>query len=99
MVTNQLITAMPVSLELVKGWCRVEHDADNEILEMLLLSAYQTFDTFLNRSFAADAPELLDIKRALLQSVNYWYENRGEAGKIPALAQQTLLSYRLEPGF
>lgn len=84
---------------LVKPYCRIETEADNAIVTLLTENAIQLADQFLCREFVANAPELANIKLGCLQAIAFWYENRGDTGKLPPAALELLKMYRFEPGF
>lgn len=83
----------------VKPYLRVETAADDVIITLLTEAAIQRAEDLLNREFPLDAPELHTIRLALLQTIAFWYENRGDTQAMPAFAVNELLKYRFEPGF
>lgn len=85
--------------EVVKPYIRVEHNADDVIIELITNAVIARADTFLNREFPVFAEELHDIRLILLQAIAHLYENRGDLNELPQPIMDALRKYRFEPGF
>lgn len=90
--------SLPLTVEAnVKPFLRIEHDADDATLELLLEAAYDRAEHTLNRGWEAGKVPA-DIKLSILQIIAFWNENRGDTSAIPEQAEKTLHRYRFLPG-
>lgn len=66
---------MTLKLKTVKNWIRVEHEEDDEILELLIEASHSFIESYLNRSldsFKDGYPKEIDVAR--LYVVQQWYD-------------------------
>ena len=99
-VPGTLKNVLSLTIEEAKEWARIEHNADDNILALLINAAYSNVDNFLNKVWDnKEDPALQDIKLQMLKIVLHWYENRGDTGTIPNDIKGELYRYRKEPGF
>lgn len=66
---------MTLELKTVKNWIRVEHEEDDEIIELLIAAADSFIESYLNRSlddFKDGYPKEIDV--AKLYTVQQWYD-------------------------
>lgn len=73
---------LTVTLDEAKGYLRVEHDAEDDLITTLISGAKAAADAFLNNPFTASdgtpMPIPDDVKLWVLRRVSYAYENRVE---------------------
>lgn len=66
---------MTLKLDTVKNWIRVEHEEDDDIIELLIAAADSFIESYLNRdldSFENGYPKEIDV--AKLYTVQQWYD-------------------------
>jgi uncharacterized phage protein (predicted DNA packaging) len=65
-----------VDLDFVKGYLRVDHNVDDDLINTMIVAAKNFIQFYLNRKFDEfeEIPEEFTI--ALLAIVAHWYENR-----------------------
>ncbi len=86
---------MLLTLEEIKGQCRLENDFNDEdrLLELLALAAEAKATTYLNRNLYKtldEIPELdddgivitEDVRLGMLMLVSHWYENRSSVSEL-----------------
>lgn len=77
---------LTVTLDEAKGYLRVEHDAEDDLITTLISGAKAAADAFLNNPFTASdgtpMPIPDDVKLWVLRRVSYAYENRVENLRI-----------------
>ena len=99
-IPGTLKNVLNLTIEEAKEWAKIEHNADDNILALLINATYSSVDNYLNRIWTDQKdPALPDIKLQMLKIILYWYENRGDTGTIPAYIMGELRRYRKEPGF
>lgn len=90
---------MLISLEEAKKHLRVEHNADDDLINSLILSAQNWADSFLNFKIeeVEDPPEI--FKQAMLLVIGSWYENRENVSDkyVPYVACSLLWPFRKVP--
>lgn len=68
---------MALTVEKAKTWCRIEHDADDEIIELLVAASKSFVESYLNRSldeWEDGYPKEFDV--AMLYVVQQWYDQK-----------------------
>lgn len=68
---------MALTVEQAKTWIRVEHDADDEIIQLLVTASKSFVESYLNRSlddFEGGYPDEFDV--AMLYIVQQWYDQK-----------------------
>lgn len=68
---------MSLDIETAKTWCRVEHDADDPIFELLVIASKSFVESYLNRKFEdfeGGYPKEFDV--AMLYVVQQWYDQK-----------------------
>lgn len=68
---------MALNLDIAKTWLRVEHDADDAIIQILIPASKSFAESYLNRSlddFEGGYPEEFDV--AMLYVVQQWYDQK-----------------------
>ena len=68
---------MAVSLEDAKAWLRVDHDADDNIINLLIKASESFVESYLNRSldeWLDGYPEEFDV--AMLYIIQQWYDQK-----------------------
>ena len=68
---------MALELEVVKTFLRVEHDADDPIINLLIRSSKSFVESYLNRKledFEGGYPDEFDV--AMLYVIQQWYDQR-----------------------
>lgn len=99
-IPGTLKNVLTLTIEEAKEWARIEHNADDNILALLINAATANVDNYLNRLWTDSEDQALpDIKLQMLKIILHWYENRGDTGTIPADIKGELRKHRKEPGF
>ena len=90
----------PVTLNEAKAQCRVEHNADDDLIQSYITAAREYCEDFLNTKLVSeDEEEEIEIKtkwkQAILLIVAGWYANRENISStnlqnIPLGAEQLL---------
>lgn len=68
---------MALSVDKAKAWCRVDHDADDEIFALLVSASKSFVESYLNRKlddWEEGYPEEFDV--AMLYIVQQWYDQK-----------------------
>lgn len=84
-----------IPLETVKSYLKVEHNTDDSVIHTLSGAAISAVSVYLQRDFET-VPA--DVELAILKTILFWYENRGDENKIPESALSLLVPYRRFPG-
>ncbi|WLF83797.1 head-tail connector protein [Moraxella sp. ZY210820] len=94
---------MMITLEQVKFQCRIEHDEEDDILTLYILSAQEFCQNYLDRKIYIDNAfddetgiEITPIiKQAMLLLVAHWYAVRELTPNVPQSVYELLRPYRL----
>lgn len=92
------------TLTEIKKQCRVEHDEEDDLIEMYLSAIIARTKSYLNRNFyehlvpKEDKTGILfsdDMKLAMLLTIAVWYDNRSSA-TIPRGYFEIMEQYRIK---
>ena len=71
----------PVTLEELKGWARVDHEEDDDLIEGLGIAAREFIETATGRTLDEEVPERAKVAIKSLSA--FWFENRGDTDVAP----------------
>jgi len=97
--TMSLKVTLPVTVAEAQTYMKLEHDQETAVIEMLLNTAMQQCDNYLNRGwlfgFVPDA-----VKTAVLEQTLYLYEKRGSDAPtgLNSLSKSILDGYKFFAG-
>lgn len=74
MLSNVKITEL--DLDFVKNYLKVDHDADDALISMMIISAQNYIQTYLNKKFDEFDPLPAEFTIATLSLISQWYEHR-----------------------
>lgn len=102
--------ASKITLDDVKHQCRIEHTAEDSLLNLYISSAYQVVEKFTDKTLyfddiPTDADQdrsiLLtdDINQACLMLIAYWYANREtvNSGMVNVAQMPYAVDFLLQP--
>lgn len=84
---------MTLQLNDVKEYLRIDHDAEDGYISVLLLLAKELCENYLRCSIPDPLPEV--VKQAELLVIAHFYENRS-GGPVPDAVYRLLDAYRNE---
>jgi len=82
-----------MTLDDVKEFLRIDHDAEDGYISVLLLLAKELCENYLRQEIPTVIPE--SIKQAQLLIISHFYENRN-GGPVPDAVYRLLDAYRKE---
>lgn len=88
---------LQISLEEVKAYLRIDHTADDALLTLLIDSAKEHAEAFLNHDFTETDTEGVvtyltipsSVKLACLKMINSWYDYRDDQTSTSRLGDRT----------
>lgn len=88
--------SLPLTLEEVKEFLRVDDTEDDRYINLLILLAKEMCQNYIRKDLPEECPE--SIKQACLIVIGHFYENRDGNEPMPQVVYRLLDPYR-EDGF